>query len=201
MGDTLTDPGVWGSALRFGGVRFARNFGIRPDLVTTPLLSATGTAVVPSTVDVFVNNQKVLSQDVQPGAFTINDLPVVTGSGNVNVVVRDALGRDIVLSQAFYSSPIMLAKGLSQYSLAAGAMRENYTLSSFDYGRLVASANLRRGVTDRVTLAGHAEFLEGDGHAAGIDVATQLGNFGVGAVTLAAGGDDVGNGLLGGHRI
>jgi outer membrane usher protein len=161
-------------------------------------MSATGTAVVPSTVDVFVNNQKVLSQDVQPGPFTISDLPVITGSGHVNLVVRDALGRDVVLSQAFYSSPIMLAKGLSQYSVAAGALRQNYTLSSFDYGRIVASANLRRGVTDRLTIAGHAEFLQGDGRAAGVDVATLLGTFGVGTLTLAAGGDDAGSGVLGG---
>jgi outer membrane usher protein len=198
LGDTFTDPGSWGSALRFAGVRFARNFGIRPDLVTTPLLTASGSAVVPSTVDVFVNNRKVSSQEVQPGAFTINDLPVVTGAGDINLVVRDALGREVVLSQAFYSSPVLLAAGLSQYSFAAGKLRDKYTLSSFDYGPFVASANLGRGLTDRVTVAGHAEYLQGDGRAVGIDVASQLGTYGVGTVTLAAGGDDAGTGMLGG---
>ena len=198
LGDSFTDPGSWGSALRFAGVRFARNFGIRPDLVTTPLFSASGSAVVPSTVDVFVNNRKVMSQDVQPGAFTINDLPVVTGAGDVNLVVRDALGREVVLSQAFYSSPVLLAAGLSQYSFAAGSLRNNYTLSSFDYGQAVASANLRYGFSDRVTVAGHAEYLQGDGRALGVDLASVLGTFGVGTVTLATGGDQAGSGVLGG---
>ncbi len=109
-------------------MRFARNFGIRPDLVTTPLLTASGSAVVPSAVDVFVNNQRVYSQQVQPGPFTIDQLPAVTGAGDVNIVVRDALGREQVLTQSFYSSPVLLAAGLNQYSFAAGKIRENYAL-------------------------------------------------------------------------
>ena len=198
VGDSITDPGIWGSALRFGGVRFARNFGIQPDLVTTPLLTASGSAVVPSTVDVFINNQRVLSEEVQPGAFTIDDLPAVTGAGDINLVVRDVMGREVFLSQAFYSSPQLLAAGLSQYSVAAGSLRENYTLSSFDYGAFVASANLRRGLTDRVTVAGHAEYLQGGARAAGLDVASLLGDVGVATVTLASGGDDSSHGWLGG---
>ena len=198
VGDNVSDPGAWGSAVRFGGIRFARNFGIRPDLVTTPLLSAAGTAVVPSTVDVFMNNQKVLTREVEPGPFTIGELPAISGAGDVNIVVRDALGREVVLTQAFYSSPVMLAAGLSQYSFSAGSLRENYTEASFDYGSFMANGNLRRGITDRITVGGHVEYVAGQGHAAGADVATLLGNYGVGMATLAAGGDDKGTGVLGG---
>ncbi len=50
---------------------------------------------MPSTVDVFVNNVKAYSQDVPSGPFVISDLPVVTGSGEARIVVRDATGREV----------------------------------------------------------------------------------------------------------
>ena len=54
--------------------------------------------------------------DEQPspgGAFVIDRLPTITGSGDVNVVVRDALGREQVITQSFYTSTSLLAQGLS----------------------------------------------------------------------------------------
>lgn len=97
VGDSLSDPGSWGGALCFGGVQFARNFATRPWLVTTPLLSAIGTATVPSTVDVFVNGQRMTSQRIPPGPFSIDRVPGFTGSGELTLVVRDVLGREQVL--------------------------------------------------------------------------------------------------------
>jgi outer membrane usher protein len=43
------------------------NFGTRPDLVTTPLMSAGGDALVPSSVDVFVNGQPLGTTQVPAG--------------------------------------------------------------------------------------------------------------------------------------
>jgi outer membrane usher protein len=40
---------------------------MRPDLVTFPLPIVSGTAAVPSTVDVLVNGTRVLSSQAQPG--------------------------------------------------------------------------------------------------------------------------------------
>ena len=42
VGDAISDGSTWGSAVHFGGIGWSRNFSVRPDLVTTPLLSATG---------------------------------------------------------------------------------------------------------------------------------------------------------------
>jgi outer membrane usher protein len=198
LGDSVSDPGSWGNALRYGGVRFARNFGIRPDLVTTPLLSASGNAVVPSSVDVFVNNQRVLTQQVQPGPFTIDNLPSVSGAGDVRVLVRDALGREQTLTQSFYSGPSLLAQGLSQYSFNLGRVRENYALTSFDYGPLLGSATLRRGLSDSVTLEGHAEYESQDARALGMNLAARLGLLGTGSLTVAHGSDGLTSGWLGG---
>ncbi|HYM35070.1 MAG TPA: hypothetical protein VET48_06700, partial [Steroidobacteraceae bacterium] len=69
VGDAISSSTVWSRAARFGGVQWGSNFGVRPDLVTSPLLSAVGEAVVPSTVDVFINNNQVTSQQVPAGPF------------------------------------------------------------------------------------------------------------------------------------
>lgn len=186
IGDAISNPGSWGSALRFAGIQFGRNFALRPDLVTAPLLQATGSAVVPSAVDVFVNSQLVYSDQVQPGPFVINDLPIVTGSGEVQVVVRDALGREQAITQRFYSSPVLLAAGLDQYSFSLGAMRRDYTRTSFDYGGMLASADYRRGLASGVTLEGHAEASR-NARALGASLAVRAGQSGVAQLTLAGG--------------
>ena len=196
LGDSISDPGSFGTALRFAGVRFEKNFAIRPDLITAPLLFARGTAVVPSSVDVFVNNQKVLQSDVQPGPFVIDNLPTVTGTGDVRLVMRDATGREQVIVQPFYSSPVLLAQGLNQYSVSVGRVRENFAERSFDYGDWTGSASWRRGLTGRMTLAGHAEFLKGDAWGAGLEWAARAANLGLISLTTAAGGNSGNRGWL-----
>ncbi|RPI14126.1 MAG: fimbrial biogenesis outer membrane usher protein, partial [Lysobacterales bacterium] len=193
VGDSISAPGAWGRAVRLGGVQFGTNFATQPTLVTTPFLAAQGEAVVPSTVDVFVNGNRVTSQDVPPGPFTIERLPPVTGAGQMQVVVTDALGRQQVIAQPYYTGPSLLRAGLVEYSLEVGAIREDYALRSNAYGDAVASATLRRGLTDQLTTEVRAEGQVGGAAAAGVDVAWQVGALGVVSLTGAAGGEgDVG---------
>jgi outer membrane usher protein len=201
LGDAISDGASWGNALRFAGIRWSRNFGLRPDLLTTPLLATSGTATVPSTVDVFVNNQLVTSSQLPPGPFVIDRLPTVSGTGDVSVVVRDALGREQVMTQSFYSSATLLAPGLSQYSVNLGKVRDDYALESNQYGPMLGEVSYRRGITDAITLEGHGEFLAGDAHAAGINAAFGIGQLGVINVTAAGGGDSGGTGWLSGFGL
>jgi outer membrane usher protein len=201
LGDDISDGASWGNAVRYAGVRWSRNFGLRPDLLTTPLLATSGTATVPSTVDVFVNNQLVNSSQLPPGPFVIDRLPTVSGTGDVSVVVRDALGREQVVTQTFYSSTTLLAQGLSQYSVNLGKIRDDYGLESNQYGPLLGEVSYRRGITDSFTLEGHGEYLAGDAHAAGVNAAYAVGHIGVINVTAANGGDSGGSGWLSGVGI
>ena len=194
IGDSITNSGSWGSAVRFGGISWGKDFSLRPDLVTTPLLTASGTAVVPSTVDVFVNNQKVTSQVIPPGPFIIDRLPAITGSGQISMVVRDALGREQILTQSFYSSLSLLAPGLSQYQINVGRIRNNYAQESNDYGNWVGEVTYRRGINSVLTIEGHAEELQHFGHAVGLNIAAGIGNYGIINVLGAGSG---GNGMSG----
>jgi outer membrane usher protein len=198
VGDAISGSGAWGRSVRFGGVQFATNFATQPTLVTTPLLSARGEAVVPSTVDVFVNGQRRASEAVPPGPFEIDNVPTINGAGQMQVVITDALGRQQVISQPYYSGSALLREGLSEFSFEAGAIREDYAFESNAYGAAVLAATLRRGLRDTFTAELHGEAQAHGPIALGVDTAVQLGSFGILGLTAAAGGDDAGTGWLAG---
>ena len=198
LGDTVSVPGSWANAVRFGGLQWGTNYGIRPDLVTTPLLAATGTAVVPSTVDVFVNGRAVGSSEVPAGPFVVNQVPALNGSGDVNIVVRNALGQEQIISVPFYSAAVMLQPGLSLYDIDLGPVRENYGLTSGDYGPLIASGTWRHGFTALFTGEFHGEAMKNGPWAGGIDLAQGIDHWAVVTADLAVGGQSATQGLLGG---
>lgn len=101
LGDYVNGALNWTTPVRMGGFRFARNFGVRPDLVTYPLLRFDGQAAVPSTVDLFINGYKASSADLQPGPFAISNVPYINGAGEATVVTTDAQGRQVVTSLPF----------------------------------------------------------------------------------------------------
>ncbi|HEY5634040.1 MAG TPA: fimbria/pilus outer membrane usher protein [Burkholderiaceae bacterium] len=152
VGDTLLSPiGPWGRAYRMGGIQFGTNFGVQPGFATGPLQSISGTAAVPSVVDILVNGQRIGQRNVPAGNFTINDVPYVTGAGNIQAVVRDPLGREQVYTQSYYLSSRLLAKGLDQWAVEAGALRYGYGEDSADYRDFIAGAAWRRGLTNALT--------------------------------------------------
>jgi outer membrane usher protein len=110
-GDVIAGGLAWTRPVRLGGLQVQRNFALRPDLVTFPLPELTGSAAVPSTVELFVDNARYLSEDVQPGPFAIRNIPVVTGAGMARVVVRDALGRETVSEVPFSPRPTCSRRG------------------------------------------------------------------------------------------
>ena len=186
VGDSISTPGTWGRAVRFGGVQYGTNFNTQPSLVTTPLLAARGEAAVPSTVDVFVNQRRVAREEVPPGPFAIERLPTLTGAGQLQVVVTDALGRQQVIVQPYYSGTALLRPGLHEYAVELGGLREDYGVRSFGYGDAVGTASWRRGYTDAVTAGARIEG-QADGTAAlGTDLAWQAGRIGIVTAQAAA---------------
>jgi len=185
-GDEISGALTWTRAVRIGGLQAQRNFGLRPDLVTLPLPSAAGSAAVPSTVDVFVNNVRTSSQQIESGPFRINNVPAVSGSGTARVVLRDASGRETVTNLPFYVSPKLLAPGLYDFSAEAGQPRLSYGTSNDTYSnKFVASASGRMGVLDWLTVEGHGEAGAGLFNG-GAGAVVRTGSFGVASAALAA---------------
>ena len=107
-GDVVSGSQAWSRAVRIGGLQIERDFSLRPDLVTTPLPSVSGTAAVPTTIDVFLGNVRTFSQDVPVGPYVIRNIPGLTGKGTARVVVQDASGRLVETELPFYVSPNLL---------------------------------------------------------------------------------------------
>ena len=153
----------WSRPVRLGGVQAQRAFSMRPDLVRSPLPSVSGSAAVPSSVDVYVNGIKIVfKRGRRPGHIRLKTFQLITGSGVAQVVTRDASGRETVQSVSFYNSPQLLKPGLSDFSVEGGVTRSHYGIESNDYGdALFGSATLRIGITDWLTVEAHGE--GGDG--------------------------------------
>lgn len=158
IGDTISGGLPWTRPVRMAGLQIQRDFSLRPDIITMPLPSVSGSAVVPSTVDVYVNSAKVYSSDVPAGPFEISNIPVVSGSGTAQVVIRDAAGRESVATAPIYASSQLLKPGLYEFSAEAGIARHQFGLESNAYSDIpMASATARYGVFDFLTLEAHAE--------------------------------------------
>lgn len=185
-GDTINGGLAWTRPIRIGGLQAQSNFGLRPDLITLPLPSARGSAAVPSTADIYINNVKTYSQDIAAGPYVLNNLPAITGNGTARVVLRDSSGKTTEAVLPFYASATLLAPGLFDYSLEAGLPRLSYGTTADTYlTRPVASASMRYGMFDWLTLEGHAEGGAGLGNASA-GMAVRTGSFGVASVAFAA---------------
>jgi outer membrane usher protein len=188
-GDLISGALPWARPMRMGGFQIQRNFSLRPDLVTLPLPTFHGSAAVPSTVDVYLNNLRTFSGNVPAGPFEIRNLPVIAGAGTQRIVVRDVLGRETVTDQAFFASPKLLRGGMYDFSIEAGFPRIDYGLESDKYdSRPVASASLRGGIFDSLTLELRAEGTAGLLNG-GAGIIAPTGTFGVASLAASASGE------------
>lgn len=158
IGDVFTVPGEQARSLRIGGVQLATNFATQPTLITHPLPDFFGQTDVPSALDIYVNGRLSRRENVQPGSYLLEDVPVINGSGQMQVVATDALGRQQIFMQDFYLSTDLLMQGLSDYSVTLGALREDFGLENFHYGDFAATATWRYGLNDDLTVESHGEF-------------------------------------------
>ncbi len=183
-GDLVTGALPWSSSVRVGGLQVSRDFGARPDLVTYPLPAFAGEAAVPTSLDLFINGYKSSTTELQPGPYTLTNVPFINGAGEAVVVTTDALGRQVSTTLPFYVTSSLLQKGLSDFSLAAGSLRRDYGVKDFGYGGGVASASLRHGLSDTFTLETHAEAADSL-VLGGVGGNMRLGTFGVLNAALA----------------
>ena len=195
LGDTAGASGVWGRPVRFGGLRYGSNFATNPGFVTFPLPALKGEAALPTTTELYVDGILRQSSTVPPGPFRITNVPVVTGQGEVRLVVRDLLGREQVISQPYYATSRLLREGLTDESNEIGMVRNNFGIRSNDYGRFMAVAQRRRGFSDSVTGDVRAELLR-DQQTVGAGGSVAFTSIGVFTGAGALSHSDQGSGAL-----
>lgn len=195
-GDLITGGLEWTRPIRIAGIQIRRNFGLRADLITMPMPALSGSAAVPSTLEVYTNNTQVFSQEVPPGPFEVSNIPVVTGAGTARVIVRDNLGRATTIDAPFYGSRSLLREGISDFSLEIGFPRRFYGVESADYDDMPAgSASIRYGWSDRLTLEGHSEGTESLFNA-GAGAVFSLFDFALASLSATGSTSNMGEGML-----
>ncbi|MDA9911350.1 fimbria/pilus outer membrane usher protein [Amylibacter sp.] len=159
FGDAISGASSWGGAVRFGGVQWATDFSLQPGFMASPRPEISGESSLPSTVELYVDNLLRMRREVPSGPFTIQDLPVINGQGDAQLVVRDILGREQVITQPFFTSSRLLKQGLQSYSYELGFVRRDFGIDSNNYGRLMAVGTHRLGFTEKFTSEVHGELL------------------------------------------
>ncbi len=180
LGDFVSNSSDWGSSVRLAGFQWSSAYTQRGDIVTSALPQFSGSAALPSTLDLYVNQQKIYSGLVPSGPFDIKQLPFISGN-EVTLVTTDATGQQIITKKPYYFSSKILAKGINEFSVDVGVPRYNYGLYSNDYDDATfASGAIRYGYSNSLTLSGGVE--------ASTDGLTNLGTgfaknlFGVGVI-------------------
>lgn len=195
FGDAVSRPATTlGRPVRFGGLQYTTNFQIQPGLLTAPVPTLNGQAALPSMVDLYVNNVLQSRTSIPPGPFSITTAPIVSGDGEVIVRVRDISGREELISGRFYSSPLLLAPGLSDFSVEAGSLRKNFAQPGDDYSGVFGSASYRRGITERLTLEGGAQAASGGPVGLLGGAAAAIPGWGTASFAAGVSGSDVGTG-------
>ncbi len=158
VGDLMTNGGPLGGGGVVAGVHVVREFSLDPSFIQYPALRVSGETALPSELDVSLNDALVRQISVPPGPFTVDDLPLPSGLGTANLVLRDPFGRvEQIAGRTFYRSTDLLARGVHEFAYSVGYLRERYGQSSFDYTVPVIVARHRVGLTDWLTLGARLE--------------------------------------------
>ncbi|SET99624.1 fimbria/pilus outer membrane usher protein [Variovorax sp. OV084] len=157
VGDAITQNAAWSTPSRFAGVQFGTQFGLSPGYISYPVPSLTGGSAVASTLEAYVNNTLHYQGQVDSGPFSLSNVPVLSGAGEMSFSVSDALGVRRTVTTPYYVSTNLLRAGLSDYSVNVGWSRLNYGLQSNDYGSPFAAGNWRRGLSETATMELHGE--------------------------------------------
>ena len=186
LGDFISNSSDWGNSVRLAGFQWSSAYTQRGDIVTSALPQFSGSAALPSTLDLYVNQQKIYSGLVPSGPFDIKKLPFISGN-EVTLVTTDATGQQSITKQAYYFSSKILAKGINEFSVDVGVPRYNYGLYSNDYDNATfTSGAIRYGYSNSLTLSGGAEASTDGLSNLGTGFAKNLFGFGVINADIAA---------------
>ena len=184
-GDFFSPSREFSNGQNLGGISVSKLYGLDPYLTRSPSQNITGSVATPSTVEVYLDGQRIRSETLKPGEFQLNDLLAYGGARDVQVVLRDAFGRVQQFSYSFYFSDQPLRQGLQEYSYNLGAIRRDYGLQSNHYGPMAFSMFHRYGLSEALTLGWRADAAKGF-YNAGPTATLVLGSAGVLSMALAA---------------
>ncbi|MCF9046971.1 fimbria/pilus outer membrane usher protein [Acinetobacter nectaris] len=158
IGDFNSNTTDWGSSTRLAGFQWSSAYSQRPDIITTAMPNFSGSAVLPSTLDLYVNQQRIFSGNVPAGRFDIKQIPYISGN-EVTLVTTDETGHQVIKKEPYYYSAKLLNTEIKEFSVDVGIPRYNYGLLSNNYNThtILSSGSFRYGYSPLITLSGGSE--------------------------------------------
>jgi len=142
-------------------------------------------------VEVVVNGATVQRLRLRPGTYNVRDLPLASGSNDVQLVITDESGAKRTIPFTMFSGDNMLAAGKSEWALNGGlASYFRDGDRAYEDGHYLGSGFYRFGLSDVLTLEaqGKGDQFAGMG-GLGLITSTKLGTWGLqGAVSTSDAG-------------
>jgi outer membrane usher protein FimD/PapC len=146
-GTVVGMAGARGNPAAVVGIGMRRDQSVTPGYITGPHLRFNGVSAGTSTVDVLIDNQRVFSGQVSAGPFALVAQPI-SEAGVAQVVVRDELGQERIVTAQLYSNPMLLDVAQSEYGAWVGGLNTENLKSEGG----AAIGYYRRGLTKSLTV-------------------------------------------------
>ncbi|OTA17304.1 outer membrane usher protein FimD [Xenorhabdus vietnamensis] len=150
VGDSFTSSELF-DGIEFRGIQLASDENMLPDNQKGFAPIVRGIAQSNAQVTIKQNGYVIYQTYVAPGAFEISDLYPTTSSGDLEVIIKEADGKERRFIQAFAITPIMLRERSHRYSIAMGRYR---TTSGKKREPYFSQGTLSYGLHNRLTVYG-----------------------------------------------
>ena len=154
LGDSTSDAGHWGSAVRFAGLQWGTGLSPRQDLLDAPRLALSGASIVPTVADAMLG--AVHSPSTSFTARGLSAGKITPNGAGLALTARDAAGRSTSVTKSLVAKPRSVEEGCRSYSLSFGRLRENYGLDESTYGPVFANTTVACGLGDGRSIEAHA---------------------------------------------
>lgn len=177
-GDLVSSASSSARGYRMGGIYIGRDYSLSPDLITFPLPDFAGSAVLPSTTELFIDGVLSGQGEIPAGPFSFDTRPFLSGAGTAQLVTTDIFGRVVTEERSFYVTEQLLAPGFDDFGLSVGHLRQNYSQRSADYDSALSMVGFyRRGLSQWMSAGLNTEWSN-DISVFGAEMSVQLGRSG-----------------------
>lgn len=108
----------------------------------------------PSTIEIASNGQVIRTIPVDEGVYDLQELPLVSGANDVEIIVRDAAGRTSVTSFNYFYDPVELEPGDFEYGGYIGLVSDFDSLEPNYSDNWAATGFYRRAFTPSLLIGG-----------------------------------------------
>lgn len=183
LGDVTSTSHASAHSLALGGLVISRQFALNPAL---PVQSEPGTSFqLPqgASVDVRVNGVLARTLRLDPGVYSLSEIPVFTGANRVHLTIVEPGGKTVHREFDYFFDASLLKPQVHEFEFALGSPVILSVLGrQYDTRQVMASAWWRQGWLDSLTAGFSLQRRQGTGvqaQVAGTEAvwATPLGNF------------------------